>query len=107
MTTFDDRKDAYENKLAHYQEKDFKVVARRNKLLGLWAADKLHKPAYEHDAYAKEVVMSDFDEPGDDDVVRKIVKDFGKAGINLTEQDIRQEMNRLLALAREQIAKEA
>lgn len=103
MTTFDDRKDAYENKYAHDKEMEFKVMARRNKLLGLWAADKLHLQADEREAYAREVVTADLAVPGDSDVLHKILRDFEAAGIQLTEKDIRAEMHRLLDVAREQI----
>lgn len=104
MTTFDDRKDAYENKFAHDNEHHFKVIARRNKLLGLWAADKLHlTDTAEREAYAKEVVIADLEEPGDDDVVAKLVKDFNAAGVAVSEKEIREEMHRLLAQAREQV----
>lgn len=103
MTTFDDRKDAYENKYAHDQEAEFKILARRNKLLGLWAAEKLHLKPEEHEAYAKEVVVADFDEPGDDDVLRKVVADFEKAGLNIDAHGVREQMHALLQVARDQI----
>lgn len=103
MTTFDDRKDAYENKYAHDKEMEFKVAARRNKLLGLWAAEKLHLQADERDAYARAIVAADV-APGDSDILHKVLRDFEAAGIQLTEKDIRAEMHRLLEVAREQIA---
>lgn len=106
MTTFDDRKDAYENKFARDKEADFKITARRNKLLGYWAADKLHLTDADRDAYAKEVVLADFDEPGDEDVLRKVQADFEKAGLTIDKQEIRAEMHHLLSVAREQLAKE-
>jgi hypothetical protein len=102
MTTFDDRKDAYENKYAHDQEAEFKILARRNKLLGLWAAEKLHLKPEEQEAYAKEVVAADFEEPGDGDVVRKVKKDFENAGIQIEERDIQEQLHRLHGVAREQ-----
>jgi hypothetical protein len=77
MTTFDDRENAFENKFAHDEQLRFKAVARRNRLLGLWAAGLLGKSGDEAAAYAKEVVMADFEEAGDDDVVRKVVADLG------------------------------
>lgn len=103
MTTFDDRKDAYENQYAHDQEAEFRILARRNKLLGLWAAEKLHLKPEEHEAYAKEVVAADFEEPGDEDVVRKVMGDFGNAGLGITDHELREQMHRLLQVAREQI----
>lgn len=103
MTTFDDRESAHENKFARDHETDFKVVARRNKLLGYWAAEKLHLKPEEHEAYAKEVVIADFDEPGDGDVLRKVLGDLQNAGLSVTEKEVREEMYRLLAVAREQL----
>lgn len=76
MTTFNDRETAYENKFAHDEETNFKIVARANKLLGLWAAELLGKSGDDAAAYAMEVVKSDFEEPGNDDVIRKVVGDF-------------------------------
>lgn len=104
MTTFDDRKDAYENKYVHDKEMEFKVTARRNKLLGLWAAEKLHLQADEREKYAREVVAADLEVPGDSDVLHKVLRDFEAAGIQLTEKDVRAEMHRLLEVARDQIA---
>lgn len=100
MTTFDKREEGFEKKFAHDEELKFKATARRNKLLGLWAAAQLGKTGADADAYSKEVVAADFDEPGDDDVVRKIVNDLaGKA----TEADVRSKMQELLAEAVKQI----
>ena len=79
MTTFDQRKDAFENRFAHDEELRFKATARRNKLLGLWAAEKLGKSGADADAYAKSVVVADFEEAGDEDVVRKVRGDFATA----------------------------
>lgn len=106
MTTFDDRDRAFENKYAHDQELQFKVMARRNKLLGLWAASKLDKTAGDADAYAKEVVMSDFEEAGDDDVLRKVLGDLKAGGVEITDVQVRAEMNRLLGEAKQQIMTE-
>lgn len=106
MTTFDDRDRAFENKYAHDQELQFKVMARRNKLLGLWAAAKLGKSTGDADAYAKEVVMSDFEEAGDDDVLRKVLGDLTAGGISITDVQLRAEMNRLLGEAKLQIMSE-
>jgi hypothetical protein len=100
MTTFDKREEGFEKKFAHDEELKFKATARRNKLLGLWAAAQLGKTGADADAYSKEVVAADFEEAGDDDVVRKVTKDLaGKA----TEADIRSMMQELLAEAVKQI----
>jgi len=96
MTTFDDRKDAFEKKFAHDEELRFKAMARRNKLLGLWAAEKLGKTGADADAYAKSVVLADFEEPGDEDVFRKVRGDLDAA---VTDQEIREKMTALLAEA--------
>jgi hypothetical protein len=101
MTTFDKREEGFEKKFAHDEELRFKALARRNKLLGLWAAGILGKSGPAADAYAKEVVMADFEETGDDDVLRKIAKDLQEKGI--TEQQIRSQMNELLKQAVDQI----
>lgn len=106
MTQFNDREKAFENKLKRDKELDFKVQARRNKLLGQWAASQLGLDAASSEVYAKEVVMSDFDEPGDDDVLRKVQKDLSGKGVDLSEQLIRKEMDRLLLVARDQIMSE-
>lgn len=105
MTSFDQRKDAFENKFAHDEELRFKATARRNKLLGLWAAEKLGKSGPDADAYAKTVVMADFEEAGDDDVVRKVVADLAAASPKLAEADVRKAMDGLMAQAIEQIQK--
>ncbi|WP_350334807.1 DUF1476 domain-containing protein [Coralliovum pocilloporae] len=107
MTTFDQREDAFERKFAHDEELRFKAEARRNKLLGLWAAEKLGLSGEKAADYAKEVVRADFDEPGDEDVFRKIRGDFDSAGIEQSDHQIRRTMDELMATAREQIATEA
>jgi hypothetical protein len=100
MSTFDKREEGFEKKFALDEEQKFKAEARRNKLLGLWAAEKLGKTGDEAAAYAKEVVSADFEEAGDADVLRKVVKDLeGKA----TEQEIRVKMDELVAVAAAQI----
>jgi hypothetical protein len=81
MTTFDDRKDSFERKFAHDEELRFKATARRNKLLGLWAAEKLGRSGPEADAYAKSVVLADFQEAGDGDVTRKVKSDLEAAAL--------------------------
>lgn len=103
MTTFDNRKDAAEKKYAHDEELMFKATARRNKLLGQWAAEKLGKTGADADEYAKAVVMADFEEAGDDDVVRKVLGDFKAAGVDQSEHQVRRTMDELLAKAIEQV----
>lgn len=103
MTTFDDRKDAFERKFARDEELRFKAMARRNKLLGLWAAERLGKSGAEADAYAKSVVMADFQEAGEDDVLRKVRDDLEAAGITGAEAQVRSMMSELLARAVEEV----
>src|SRR6476646_8078725 len=103
MTTFDKREEGCEKKFAHDQELLFKANARRNKLLGLWAAEKMGLSGSAADAYAKEVVVADFEEAGDDDVLRKVSKDFKAKGVAESDQQIRQTMDALMAAAVEQI----
>ncbi|MFO1151581.1 MAG: DUF1476 domain-containing protein [Alsobacter sp.] len=99
MTTFDKREEAFEKKFAHDQDLRFKAVARRNKMLGLWAAEKLGKSGQDASDYAKAVVLADFEEAGDDDVVRKVKGDFDAAGVACSESDIRARMSELLGVA--------
>jgi len=103
MTTFDKREEGFEKKFAHDEELQFKATARRNKLLGLWAAEKLGFSGPQADAYAKEVVMSDFEEAGDHDIFRKIRKDFDGKKVAVPDQEIRHVMEDLMAKAVEQI----
>lgn len=103
MTTFDDRKDEAEKKYVHDKEVQFRIAARRNKLIGLWAAEAMGLPESERAAYAQEVIIADFDEPGDDDVVRKLLADFEAAGMQKSESEIRGEMHRLFEEAKAQI----
>ena len=103
MTTFDKREEGFEKQFAHDEELRFKATARRNKLLGLWAAGVLGKSGAEADAYAKEVVLADFEETGDNDVLRKVAKDLQSKGV--TEEQIRAQMTELLGQAIEQIKK--
>ena len=107
MSGIDDREKAFENKFAHDEALRFKAEARRNKLLGLWAAEKLGKSGDEAEAYAREVIRSDFEEPGDEDVFRKIRADFDAAGIDQSDHQIRRTMEELLTEAKEQVVKEA
>ena len=104
--SLDDRKSAFENKYAHDQELQFKAQARRNKLLGLWAAEKMGLTGGDADAYAKTVVKADFDEPGDEDVFRKIRKDFDTKGVSQSDHQIRRTMDELLATAKDQLMRE-
>lgn len=99
MAQFDDRRDAFENKFAHDEELRFKANARRNKLLGLWAAAQLGRTGAEAEAYAKSVVVADFEEAGDGDVLRKVKTDLEGGGVSTSEAAIRAKMNELLAKA--------
>lgn len=103
MSAISDREKAFENKYAHDQEMKFKIVARRNKLLGQWAGALLGKA--DIDAYAKEVIASDFEEAGDEDVVRKVAADFAAGGVTFSADDVRAKMVELLPVAADQIDK--
>jgi hypothetical protein len=102
-TTFDKREEGFEKQFAHDEELRFKAMARRNKMLGLWAAGVLGKSGADAEAYAKEVVMADFAESSDNDVVHKVLKDLQPKGI--TEQQVRTQMAELLTQAVAQIKK--
>ncbi len=106
MSGIDDRGDAFEKKYAHDAELQFKAEARRNKLLGEWAAEKLGKTGDDVEEYAKAVIRSDFDEPGDEDVFRKIREDFDEAGVDQSDHQIRRTMDELMAKAIDQIKNE-
>lgn len=103
MAGMDDRKDAFEKKFAHDEELLFKASARRNKMVGMWAAELLGKSGADADAYAKSVVMADFEEAGDDDVLRKIKADLAAGGIEQSDHQIRRTMDELMAKAVEEI----
>ena len=103
MTTFDDRENAFESKFAHDAEMQFKAEARRNKLLGLWAAGLLGKSGDAADAYAKEVIKADFQEAGDDDVFRKVSGDLGDKA---SEAEVRAKMEQLMSEAKAQLMDE-
>lgn len=103
MSGFDKRREGYESKFAHDQDLKFKATARRNKLLGLWAAEKLGMGADEAAAYAKDVVRADFEEVGEEDVFRKIRKDFDAKAVTISDHQIRREMEDLMVKAVEQI----
>ncbi len=107
MTQFKDRQKAFEAKFQRDQEFQFRVKARRNRLLGLWAAEKIGLGGQDAEAYAKEVVASDFDEPGDNDVMRKVVDDLQGNGVSMDDTAIRKQMGILLETAKEQMAEEA
>ncbi len=103
MTTFDDREKAYEQKFAHDQELAFKASARRNKLLGQWAAGKFGLSGDDAVEYAKTVVKADLEEPGDEDVFRKVRADFDEKGVAATDEEIRGKMIELMEEAIKQI----
>ncbi len=106
MTTFNKREKAFEDKYKHDQDLQFKVEVRRNKLLGLWVAELLGLTGADADAYAKEVVKADFEEPGDADVIRKIQADVAPKNLDLSEHRLRKKMDELTAVAKEQIMSE-
>jgi hypothetical protein len=106
MTTFNDREKAFEKKYEHDQDLQFKTTARKNKLLGLWAAGLMGKSGADADSYAKEVVVADLEKPGDSDVIEKLMKDLAAAGKPMEEHSIRKQSERMLAQAKEQIMKE-
>ncbi|MSP77385.1 MAG: DUF1476 domain-containing protein [Rhodospirillaceae bacterium] len=106
MTTFDEREKAFEKKFGQDQELQFKVNARKNKLLGLWAAGLLGKSGAAAEAYAKEVVVSDFEKPGDDDVIGKVVGDLVAAGKAMDATAVRKQSNALMAEAKKQLMAE-
>ncbi len=103
MTNLNDRKDAFENKFAHDEQLKFKAEARRNKLLGLWAAELMGKSGDAAAEYAKEVVMADFEEAGDEDVFRKVRADLDAAKVEQSDHQIRRTMDDLMSVAVEQI----
>jgi hypothetical protein len=106
MTQFDNREKAFESKYAHDQELQFKVMARRNKLLGLWAAGEMGLSGDAANEYAITVVKSDFEEAGDQDVFRKVKADLDAKQVSVTEHRIRKEMEDLLSVAKDQILNE-
>ena len=106
MKVFHDKKQKAEEKHVRDQELEFKVGARRNKLLGLWLAEMLGLAGTDAEAYAKEVVSSDFEEPGDEDVLRKVLGDFTAKGVDKSEHQVRRQMDDLMAEARRQIMDE-
>ncbi len=107
MSEIERRRKAFEDKFAHDEELRFKATARRNKLLGLWAAEKIGLTGDDAEAYAREVVQADFEEVGEEDVFRKIRKDFDANGVTQSDHQIRRTMAELMVTAAEQIEKEA
>ena len=107
MTTFDDRERAEETKFARDEDMAFRVQARRNRLLGEWAAEKMGLSPEESDAYAKAVVQADFEEAGDEDVIRKLIGDLTSAGIDITEGDVRTALDAKAVEARRSLMGEA
>jgi len=107
MADFNDRQKAFESKFARDEEMQFKVTARRNRLLGEWAAVKLGKKGEEIAAYAKEVVVADFEEAGDEDVIRKLLADFQAAEVDVDDAAVRVALEENMAEARRQFIEEA
>jgi hypothetical protein len=103
MTTFDKREEGFEKKFALDEEQKFRAQARRNKMLGLWVAEKLGKSGDAANAYAKEVIAAEFDGAGDADVVRKVLGDLAASGIQVSELEIRARMDELMAQAVAQV----
>lgn len=103
MTLFNEREDAFEKQFARDEELRFKATARRNKLLGLWAAERLGLTGGDAETYAKTVVQADFQEPGDADVLRKIRQDLGNAGKNVDEAELAAKLQQLMARAIQEI----
>ncbi|HLF59458.1 MAG TPA: DUF1476 domain-containing protein [Alphaproteobacteria bacterium] len=106
MTNLTEREKAFEAKYQHDQEVAFKVNVRRNKLLGLWAADLMGLAKDEAAAYAKIVVQADFEKRGDRDVLERVLKDLTSRGVDMSEHRVRKEMDRLLEVAKAEIMKE-
>ena len=103
MTQFDDRERAFETKFAHDQDMNFRIIARRNRLLGEWAARKMALSDEETAAYAKDVVRADFEEAGDEDVIRKVLGDLTAAGIEVSDAEIREALEHKAVDAKRQI----
>lgn len=107
MTTFDEREKGFEAKFRHDAELQFRILNRRNKLLGFWAAELLGMPGPEAEAYAREVVLADFETPGGDDVHDKVFADLHGHGVDLSDHRLRRKMDQLRAIAHQQIMTEA
>jgi len=106
MSSFDERESSFENKFKHDKELEFKATARRNKLLGLWAANLLGIHGADAETYAKTVVKADLEQPGDQDVVDKLLGDFKQHGIDMSEHRLRKQMTELMSSAVSQIKSE-
>jgi len=106
MSGMDERRNSFENKFAHDEDLRFRATARRNKLLGLWAAEKLGKTGEDAQAYAADVVRADFAEPGDEDVIRKVAGDLSAASVNVSDAELRAQLLTLLEQAVQQITAE-
>jgi hypothetical protein len=107
MTTFDNRENAFENKFAHDADLHFKITARRNKLVGQWAAEKMGLTPEETTAYATSVVQADFEESGDEDVIRKLLGDLTSAGVEIDDAMIRAALEEQMFEARRQFIEPA
>ena len=103
MTTFDKREEAFEKKYVIDEELKFKAVTRRNRLLGLWVAEKLGKTGVDADAYAKEVIVAEFEDDHDEAVIRKVMNDLAAKGVALSEAEIRIRMDEFMAQAVAQV----
>jgi hypothetical protein len=106
MSSFDERESSFENKFKHDKELEFKATARRNKLLGLWAANLLGIHGADAETYAKSVVKADMEQPGDQDVVDKVLGDFKERGVDMSEHRLRKQMTELMTAAVSQIKSE-
>ncbi|MGI8705606.1 MAG: DUF1476 domain-containing protein [Sphingomicrobium sp.] len=106
MTQFDDRERAYEAKFAHDEQMSFRIIARRNRLLGEWAARQMELSDEETASYAKDVVRADFEEAGDEDVIRKVLGDLTGAGLDVSDSEIREALGHKMVEARRQIIQE-
>jgi len=107
MSSFDEREKSFERKFAHDEEMRFKAAVRRNKLLGLWAAGEMGLSGEDADAYAKEVIKADFEEVGEEDVIRKVMADFAAKHIDISRHRIERKMQDCLDEARRQLLEEA
>jgi hypothetical protein len=107
MSSFDERKEGFESKFAHDENLEFKAAARRNKLLGLWLAGLMNKSEEEAQSYAKQVIIADFEEAGDEDVFRKLRADADAAELEISDHQIRRKMAELSEIARQQVRTES
>ena len=106
MTTFDDREKAFEGAFSHDMELQFKARARKNKMLGLWAAGLMGKAGADAETYARDIVMADFEKPGDHDVIHTLMRDLAAAGQPADEHTIRKQADRLLVVTTQQVMTE-